>query len=395
MPTDPDAVLALLKDPNVESQQVAEATGAPRDAVARCARIVSGLGRAKGEDLASLPPVLALAVVRAAFGAGRGDLLAAAAGSASRDVAKEAKRCLHLLRSRGVAVPQPARPPPPAPAAEPEPVVPCYASSVDGHGERAVWLARSVPGKGIEVAQAVVSDVHGVLELQVGVLGRKEYRSFAKDVAARGRTMGIVEVERELALALVADARRRNDAAGKPPPDGTDAWLARLGPARPLSDPSAELPELPPEEEQAAVADGARLHDLPLLRGWLADEDALRALAQKLDEIAVSPLYLDDRQRAEQSVRTVAEALRSYFDDGERRARWASRLGTVAAHLARSGDAVHARIAGASARALARGDDPARIPFARMLVEKAFPPEAATPSPPATGAGEPLIVAPR
>jgi hypothetical protein len=333
-------------------------------------------------------------VVRAAFAAGRGDLLAAAAASATREVAKESKRCLHLLRARGVAVPEAPRPPPTAPVAEREPVVPCYASSVDGHGERAVWLARSVPGKGIEVAQAVVSDVDGLLELQLGVLGRKEYRNFAKDIAARGRTMGIVEVDRELALAIVAEARRRNVAGGKPPPEGADAWLARVGPAQPLPDPAAELPGLPPEEEQEAIAEGGRLHDLPLLRGWLADEDALRALAQKLDEIAVSPLYLDDRQRAEQSVRTVAEAIQAYFADGARRARWAARLGTVGAHLARSGDAVHARLAAASSRALARGDDPGRIPFARLLVEKAFPPTATPPSPEA-GAAEPLIVAPR
>jgi hypothetical protein len=390
--TDPDALLALLKDPNVESQQIAAATGAARDEAARAARLVHGIARAKPEDVVSLPPALAAAVLRAAFAAGRGDVLAALGGAADRQVAKEAKRHLHLLRARGVAVPEPVRPspaaPPPAPVESP---LPCYLSSVDGHGERAAWIARSVPGKGVEVGQAILSDVQGILELQVALLGRKEYRTFGKDVGARGRNMGIVEVDRARALAVVAAARRLNDEAAHPPPAGTDAWLARLGPADPLADPAARFPPLPEPDEAAAVAESGRLHELPLLRGWLAEEDALRALAAKLDEIAVSPLYIDDRQRFEASVRTVSDAVQAYFDPA-RRARCSARLFAVAAHLTDAGDEVHSRLAAAAGRALSRGEDPARIPFARLLVEKAFPaaePPAAEPAPSS------LIVAPR
>jgi len=394
MINDPDAVLALLRDSTLESQQLAEATGAPREEAARAARLVLGIARAKPEEVASLPPVLAAAALRAALAAGRADVLVALAAGPSKENAKEAKRGLHLLRTRGVAVPEPARaPPPPAPVA-PESDLPSFASSLDSHGERAVWVARSVPGKGVELAQAVVSDEQGLLELQVGLLGRKEYRNFAKDIAARGRNMGIAEVARPFALALVADARRRNDLAGKPPPAGTDAWLAKAGPVEPLPDLEARFPALPTDDERQAVQESARLHELPLLRGWLAGEDALRALAQKLDEIAVSPLYLDDQQRAEQSARAIADAVQAYFADAPRRARWAARLLSVAAHLADSGDAVHARLAAAASRALTRGDDASTIPFARLLVEKAFP----AAEPPAAPAGEPrapLIVSPR
>jgi hypothetical protein len=391
MQNDPDAVLALLKDPNLESRQIAEATGAPREEVGRAARMVLAIARAKPEEVATLPAVLGAAVLRAALSAGRADVLAAVAAAPSRDLAKEAKRGLHLLRSRGVTVPEAPRAAPTPPAPAPEPALSCWASSVDGHGERAVWVARNVPGRGVEVAQAVVSDVNGVAELHVALLGRKEYRNFCKDLLARGRSMGIVEVERAWAVALVADARRRNGEL-KPPPEGTDAWLARSGPVEALPDPEAAFPALPPEDEAAAVAEGARLHELPVLRGWLADEDALRAVAQKLDEIAVSPLYLDDRQRRDASVRAVADAVQAAFDEAGR-ARWAARLFAAAAHLARGGDPVHARIAAANARALRRGEDPTRVPFARLLVEKAFPaPEPAAPPP---DPASPLVVAPR
>jgi len=373
---DPDQILALLRDPNVESQQLAAATGVSREDAARAARLLVSLPKARPEEVAALPPLLAGALVRAALVGGRGDVLAALAASADRTLAKEAKRGLHLLRSRGVAVPEPARPAAPPPAAAPERPFPCYASSVDGHGERAVWISRSVPGKGIEVGQAVVSDVLGLLELQVALLGRKEFRTFGRDIAERGRAMGVAEVAPALARSLVASARRLNDASGRRVPEGSDAWLARLGPADPPPDPSSLFPALPDEEERGALAASAALHDLPMLRGWLAEEEVLRALAQKLDEIGASPLHLDERQRAEQVERTVADAVIAYFD-APRRQRLASRLFTVAAHLETLGEAARASAAAAAARALRGGETPDRIPFARLLVEKAFPVRAA------------------
>jgi hypothetical protein len=378
---DPERILALLRDPNVDSEQVAAEAGVPRAEAARAALLLVTLAKARPEEVAALPPSLASALVRAATAAGRGDLLASLATAGERSLAKDAKRGLHLLRSRGVAVPEPERAPPPAPAPASEEGFPCYASSIDGHGERAVWVTRNVPGRGIEVGQAVVSDVLGLLELQVGLLGRKEFRSFGRDIADRGRTMGVAQIDPGLARSLVAAARRLNDSSGRRVPEGADAWLARLGPAAPLPDPADLSPALPPEEEERALAASGALHDLPMLRGWIADEDPLREVARKLDEIAASSLYADELQRAEHADRTVAEAVAAFLDE-PRRQRLAARLHAVAAHLLALRDPPHAAMAAATARALRAGEPAERIPFARLLVEKAFPsrgPEAPPP----------------
>ncbi|HVP68795.1 MAG TPA: hypothetical protein VMT17_16205 [Anaeromyxobacteraceae bacterium] len=369
---DPERILELLRDPNVDSHEVAAQTGTTREDAAKAARLLVGLAKATPDEVATLPGLLSAALVRAAVAGGRGDLLSGLASSADRAVAKEAKRGLHVLRSRGIDVPEPARPPAPAAPPPAEESFPSFASAVDSNGERAVWIARNVAGRGIEVGQAVVSDVLGLLELQIGLLGRKEFRAFARDVAERGRSMGVAEVNPAVARSLVAAARRLNEASGRRVPEGAEGWLARLGPAEPLPDPAAGFPALPEAEERAAVDASADLHDLPMLRGWLADEATLRALAQRLDEVAVSPLYIDEQQRAAQVASTIADAVDSYFD-GPRRSRLSARLFTTAAHLQGLGDDAHARSAAAVARALLAGVPAGQIPFARLLVEKAFP----------------------
>ncbi|HQR30294.1 MAG TPA: hypothetical protein PLL32_07780, partial [Anaeromyxobacteraceae bacterium] len=155
---DPARILALLRDPNVGSQEVADETGLPRAEAARAARLLFGLAKARPEEIATLPAPLAAALVQAAVDAERLDVLSALAAGPDKTLSKEAKRFLHILKAKGVQVPEPPRaapPPPPQPAEE---VFPCYASSIDGQGERAVWVSRNVPGRGVEVGQAVVSD---------------------------------------------------------------------------------------------------------------------------------------------------------------------------------------------------------------------------------------------
>ncbi len=372
--TDPDRLLALLRDPNVESAEIAAAADVPRPEAGRAARLVTTIARCPPEEVATLPPALAAAVMRAACGAGRLDLLAALAARPEKEVAKEAKRQLHLLKVRGVAVPELARPaaaaPPPAPA-EPPPAA--YASTLDGLGERAVWLPRNVPGRGVEVAQAVISDERGLLELQVGVLGRKEWRTFVKGLLERGATMGVAELPREQAHALIAAARAQNGAAGTKVPDGADQWLGQLGPAPALAPPEAGLPALGEAEEAEALAGSAALFQLPLLKGWLAEEAYLREVARRLDAAGPAAGPADEAQRTSLAA-VVDEAVDAYFTPA-RRARLAARLLDVAGHLSRSGAAPQAASAAAVARALAAGRPVGGIPFADQLVRRAFPAE--------------------
>ena len=136
-------------------------------------------------------------------------MLLAIAGHPSKEAAKEAKRGLYVLKARGVDVPAapltPALPAPPP--ALPEPPPRAYASAIDGHGERALWLPRVLAGKGVEIAQAVLSDERGLLELQLGVVGPKGVARLRPRPVERGAAMGVGEIDLRLALAMIAAAR--------------------------------------------------------------------------------------------------------------------------------------------------------------------------------------------
>jgi hypothetical protein len=387
---DPDLILAMLRDPNVDSQEVADRTGLPRAEAARAARLLVGLTKARPEEIATLPPVLWGALLKAALDGGRLEVLTSLAASADKALSKEAKRGLHLLRTRGVAVPEAPRTAPPAPVQAPEEVFPCYASSIDGQGERAVWIARNVPGRGVEVGQAVVSDVHGLLELQVGVLGRKEYRTFGKDIAERGQAMGVGEIDPAHARGLVAEARRRNDTSGRAVPEGADGWLARVGPGAAPPDPASAVPPVSAEAETAALAASGELHSLPMLRGWLADETHLRALAATLDRLQSTSVEGGEAQRTRDMEAAIAATLEAWLDAACRE-RLASRLFSVALHFQGMEFADRAAQAAATARALLSGTPGSGIPFARLMVEKAFPGGGAS----SPAASTPVIAAPR
>jgi hypothetical protein len=224
---DTETLLGLLRDPNVESAQIASVAGVAREEAGRAARLLLTLARAKPEEVASLPAPLAVAVLHAASQAGRVELVAALGSVGQKELAKEAKRLLHRLKLRGVAIPEPSPPPPPPPPpAEPPPTA--YGSTADARGERAIWLPRNVPGRGIEVAQAVCSAEKGLVELQLGLLGRKEWRGFVKGLLERGATMGVSELSWSEAHALIVAARRQNEASGQRVPDGADQWLGQL-----------------------------------------------------------------------------------------------------------------------------------------------------------------------
>jgi hypothetical protein len=319
----------------------------------------------------ALPEPLALAVVRAAGEAQRQEALVALASAAEKSVAKEAKRELQRLKQRGIQV-QELKPRgdsvlKPLPETE---APACYASSIDAYGERAVWWSRATRG-GIEVVQAVISDVRGILAIDALAMSRRNFRDFAKRLPREGGVVTSVEVPKEHARWLIASAAEEGARNGfSPPPAYADA-LRILGPApqQPAPPLSASI-EFGPEGELPYRLAGPSLFSDPLLSTWIPEEDVLRSFVLKVDEIAVSRLYLDDAQRKAAFERTADDAAAAYFTP-QRRTRYARRLLEMAHVLASENRLDAARTAVAVAHDL-ESEEGARNPFCRALLTHAL-----------------------
>jgi hypothetical protein len=273
-------------------------------------------------EVGALPEPLAFALVHAASEGRKSHLLAEIAATAPKPVAKEAKRELQRLKQKGVQVEEVrSRAEPvmkPVPEAE---APPCLVSSIDAYGERAVWWTRAAKG-GVEVVQAVVSDVKGVVDVAALSLPRRSFRDFLRRLP-RGGMVTTAEVPKDWARHLIAAAEEEGVRNGFSPPP---AYVEALR---------------------------------------ILEEEDLRAFALKLDEIAVSRLYLDDGQKKQAMYQAAEDAAAAYFTP-LRRSRYARRLLEMA-HVLRSERRMEmARIALAVSRALLR-EDGARNSFARGL----------------------------
>ena len=406
-------LLALLRDGSLKHDSIAEemqCAGAHPCTAAQIAEARELLGLLRREQAAqsaglaaegaaaepevagrisALPEPLALALVRAAGDAQRQEALVELAAAPQKALAKEAKRELQRLKQRGFQVQElrprgePVLKPPPeveAPA--------CYASSIDAYGERAVWWSRATRG-GVEVVQAVVSDVKGILAIDALALSRRNFRDFAKRLPRQGGVVTSVEVPKDHARWLIAQAAEEGARNGfSPPPAYADA-LRILGPAPQESPASGASIEFGPDGELPHRLAGAALFADPLFMTWIPEEEALRSFALKVDEIAVSRLFIDDAQRKAAFERAAEDAAEAYFAP-QRRARYARRLLEMAHVLASEGRVDAARTAVAVSRDL-QGELGAKNPFCRALfshaLEGRWQKPAETPAAPATPGG--------
>jgi len=337
----------------------------PADAVEAARTLAKDVGAATPAAVEPLPEALAAAVLEASVVEGLPALAEALCNSRVKPLAKAAKKALYRLRSRGVAVADAPRPTPPAPphAAAPmsEPL-PAMASTISSAGERALVMGRALRGGGVEMVQALISDVEGVVELRLGEKSRAHWRKLLKEALDSG---GTVELPQHEAAALLAEAAGTNLRTRTPFPPDLDVALRHFG-VQPMEPPPLPPPE--PEDVRRAL-EGDELHETRELAAWLPPEPAVKRLLQKMDEVMHSPLALSDVQRQEQLQAAVRTVARDFFAS-EARQRYARRLWRMADYFERTVRPREAELARAEARCLFHGTAEPLSRFAERLFEK-------------------------
>jgi hypothetical protein len=338
----------------------------PQEAVEKARTLAQGPAYARAAEVEDLPEPLAQAVLEASVHAGNTTLAEVLSGSPKKSLAKAAKKALYQLRSKGVAVPEKKGAPDqvPAPAAAKVETPPSLVSAITGNGERALIVGHPLRGR-VETLQMVIADEHGVVHLVASDLSRGQYRKVLKD-ARRPDAPSVVEIPLESAMELVAEAAGTNLRSKTPFPAGMEMVLAHLG-IKAWESPG-ELPQ-PTDGDQGLAVNGASLHDEPEIAQWLPPIDALRELALKAQEIAVSPLYIDENQRAQQLRQTIQTMAEGFFSEPMRKL-YARRLWHMADLFDRGGRSGPATVARAEARRLFHGAPGLFSPFGVKLFEK-------------------------
>lgn len=320
---------------------------------------------------------------------------------------KALKRALHLLKTRGVPVPEnllpreeaaPLRAPGRAPAL-------AHLSQVLGNGERYVILEGPKEILGGNFLVSLVSDQEGIKECHLLSVKSRERREFWDHFRSQGLA--------EPATASPAYAVRLLEKAQelKPDAEGVNRYRSlrqkiwqEWGHPDDAPDTEALLPALNPGDQSRFLDQSRDLARHPLFFSWLPGPEEITPWLNKLREVQESPLVLSEQQRQARLEDVVEEAVLALYPL-EARDLWRGRLLTMAYFLHLRGLETEARLAQAAAQDLtagSRGPLAGENPFLQALVWEAIQmawefldktrKDAASPSPLLTPGTEPLLI---
>jgi hypothetical protein len=304
-------------------------------------------------------------------------LLAALFGEARDKLRRKAlKRTLHLLKTRGVAVPGDLLPREEASVGAPRPgTVAVYVSPIFGNGESYVILEGPPEVLGGNFLVARVSDREGFKECVLLSLKRKQQAEFWEHFREQG-LMEWISPPPAYAVWLLEEAYGSHPDAGS----GASQYAALREKifqhwAHPEAAPDLEAapPALPPGEHTRVLEQSRKLALDPLFHSWLPGPEEIAPWLQKLQEVQDSPLVLSDQQKQVRSDAVLDEATRALYPL-ESRADWRRRLLVTSYYLELKGRKEDSRAARAAAADLETPDRSALTgenPFLKGLVQYA------------------------
>ena len=293
------------------------------------------------------------------------------------EVKKEAKRALHRMRSRGLDVSMPEETGSSVlerRVAPDDPELPCYLSPVSGNGSRMIWLARYVRG-GVGVFQVELNDQEGLTEFAGGTIGRSRYRNLSRDLLGDPKN-ALLEISYAEAWKRISAAAARSREASRPLPEGyLDAKNTLPEPKQDaeLADPRSLFDQDKLAGDQNLIREAGELHDLDEFSDWMPDEETLKTVQTRLEEVEAGQVAINQKQKIEQVQKILDQAVENLLEGQERRERYQNRLLQMAEYLQRTERPDHARKAAAAAFQLSREDfSPPESPFFDRMTRKLF-----------------------
>ena len=283
---------------------------------------------------------------------------------------KAARRGVNVLKSRGIAIPEPSRALPTQPAAKE--TYEAWFRPPDAGGTSAFTLGARGAGGRYRLVDVIVKDGVGLVSVAGMEMSRTQLRETFDGIEQRFGH-GPAPVPIAFARARIAGAHAENIAQGSPVPLGLETHRDLIGGAiaAPPVHPADEAGLAVPRRDEALGRSGT-LHAEPELRGWLPEPSAMQELLRQVSE-QKDTLQGPDRASTEANVATLIERATDAYFTAEMRARTALRMKDAAISLLARGETARAADLIVTARAAEGPEPPAHdIPFLRGFFEKAF-----------------------
>lgn len=289
-----------------------------------------------------------------------------------KSLRREIHRSLYKLSQKGVRAQRPAEEParPILTPIEPE----GYLSSMDGHGDRLVWLLKPKVGGGLHYLSALVNEPEGMRYVEGAEVTRKGIRLMRQDLSTKHQ-ISMIEAPWRYCDALMHEGYERATARNGKEVESYPALRSHL-----LSSSAApvEVPLPANLNRESIAADGnllatsVQLFEEPALQRWLLDHDQAHGYLDQIAQVQESPLVLNRYQQQDRVQTVIDKAIGEVFN-GERGRSYARRLEETALHFVATDRLEAARRAVAVAQALKRSEQGGKgIPFCEELVRQSI-----------------------
>lgn len=293
---------------------------------------------------------------------------------------KEISRALYRLSQKGIQVDRPQKGSGKSILTPIEPEG--YLSSMDGRGDRLVWIVKSRVGGGFHFLSALINEPEGMRYIEGTEISRKMLRQVLQDLLdSRGVTM--VQVPWRYCDFLMQEGYERAEAQGNREVESYPALRSfvsanrsdEAGPADSLSQ-AVPLPDSLDRQAVAAddtfLATSIQLGEEPEMQRWVFDAEQAKPYVEKITSAQESPLVLNQHQQKDRVNDVIKQAVTEVFS-GESGQVYARRLEEMALYFATTGRIASAQRALAVSLALQKeGASGSGIPFCEGLVQQSI-----------------------
>ena len=249
-----------------------------------------------------------------------------------KKVRKIIKRSLYRLEGKGIAVEETLsnqersilRPLQTAPREG-------FASGIDFHGYRLLWLILPHQGRGLTVMHGIVSDSEGIVDFSQEEMTRKGFRSFFEEVQGKNQ-FPTVEMEPSYVAFLFAQAYQISLEKKRTPPQDylrakSEIESIKKDYAKPLIYSHLQADAVAGDDR--LLGKGGDLLKADVFSSWRIEEEQIRPYADEVWEAEGSKIVLNPAQKEARFQGVYQKALTELFS-GERRLRYQRRLEEMA-----------------------------------------------------------------